>query len=126
MDRRLFKSVRLTALLLGAAIAAAALSPSPARADDHRRHDDHHDRDRRFHGGSSFGLFFGAPAIVTPPPVIYTPAYPYATYPGPYAPVPISGVYLSPYGYGYCRDYRTAAGIETACQQPNGLWRFIN
>lgn len=70
------------------------------------------------------GLFLGAPAVVLPPPVYYAPAYPtpYGAY--PYAPEPVTGVYATP--QGYCQDYRTAAGIETACQGPDGVWRFIN
>ncbi len=98
----------------------------PALADEHGRggHEEHHDRDRDHdrdrHRGPSFGFFFGGPGYVPPPPVYYAPPYP------GYAPVPITGVYLSPYGYGYCRDYRTMAGIETACQGADGVWRFIN
>lgn len=70
------------------------------------------------------GLFLGAPAVVLPPPVYYAPTYPtpYGAY--PYAPEPVTGVYATP--QGYCQDYRTAAGIETACQGPDGVWRFIN
>ena len=126
-------------LILIAVLATSVAVTAPAFADEHHpggheeRHDhDHdrgrdHDRDRGFRRGPSVGFFFGAPAHVTPPPVYYAPEYPaYGVYPYTYAPVPITGVYLSPYGYGYCRDYRTAAGVETACQQADGVWRFIN
>ena len=130
---------RLIAALAGAAVAALAIA-TPALAFDHvqiqprrgpwvQTHDFHdhdhgfHDHDRdRFHG--HFGLFFGAPAYVTPPPVYYAPAYPYPYGAYPYAPVPVTGVFLTP--NGYCRNYQTAAGIETACQGPDGVWRFIN
>lgn len=125
------------------AIALAGAIATPALAVDHtqivprgheggahdrghdRDHDHDRDRGRGFHRGPSVGLFFGAPGYVAPPPVYYAPAYPdaYGTY--PYAPIPLSGVYMNAYGQ-YCRDYRTAAGVETACQQPDGLWRFIN
>lgn len=127
------------------ALAAGLVLATPALAVDHtqvvpRGHEGHapahppahrdHDRDRgherrEFRRGPSVGLFFGAPAYVPPPPVYYAPAYPYGYGTYPYAPAPISGVYLSPYGY-YCRDYRTTIGIETACLQPDGVWRFIN
>ncbi len=112
---------RLAFVLVAATV---ALAPA-AQADD--RHHGGHDFHRApfHHPHSSFGLFFGAPAVVVPPPVYYAPAYPYPAYPTyPYAPVPISGVYAT--AYGYCRDYRTAVGIQTACQQPDGVWRFIN
>lgn len=114
-------------LVLMAALALGAASATPAFADDHHgwHHEDRdHDRDfHHFHRGPSFGLFFGAPAYIPPPPVYYAPAYP-PSVAYPYAPVPITGIYASP--YGYCRDFRTGAGIETACQQPDGVWRFIN
>ncbi len=124
----------IVALAVGLAVGLAG--PGPALADEHHGghggghdrghdHDHDHDHDRHFHRGPSVGLFFGAPALVEPPPVYAAPAYPYAYGAYPYAPVPITGVYMSPYGY-YCRDYRTAAGIETACLQPDGVWRFIN
>jgi hypothetical protein len=105
------------------AISGGGTLAVPALADEHGHggHEEHHDGDRgRDHrGGPSFGLglFFGQPGYVGPPPVYYAPAY---------TPVPVTGVYLSPYGYGYCRDYRTMAGIETACQGADGVWRFIN
>ena len=137
MMRRLatkFPAVARRAAVVAAVAVGVALA-GPALADDHRGgghaghergHDRDHDHDHdRFRRSPSFGLFFGAPAFVSPPPVYYAPAYPYP-YGGAfsYAPVPITGVYQSP--YGYCRDYRTAAGIETACLQPDGVWRFIN
>ena len=130
---RLFLASFLRALAVIVALGGWGLA-APARADDHGHHqeggghaergghEEHHDHDRdRGRGrGPSFGLYFGGPVRVAPPPVYYAPAYP------GYAPVPISGVYLSPYGYGYCRDYQTMAGIETACQGADGVWRFIN
>lgn len=132
MTRRLASRTCCAAV---AALAVMGIAVSPVKADEHRggheghfegRHEEHHEErgfrggedrrfDRGFRGGA--GLFFGAPFAVAPPPVYYAPAY-------PYAPVPISGVYAT--AYGYCRDYRTAVGIETACQQPDGVWRFIN
>jgi hypothetical protein len=112
----------VTALAAGSALAVPALADEHGRGHEggghEERHDHDHDRDRR--RGPSFGLFFGGPGYVPPPPVYYAPAYP------GYAPVPITGVYVSPYGYGYCRDYQTMAGIETACQGADGVWRFIN
>jgi hypothetical protein len=116
----------LRPLAVVAALAGGCVLAVPALADQrgHGGHEDHghhdHDHDRGFHRGPSFGFFFngfGGPAYVAPPPVYYAPAY-------PYTPTPVSGVYAGP--YGYCRDYRTYAGIETACQQPDGVWRFIN
>jgi hypothetical protein len=114
-------------LIAAAGLAVAMALAAPAHADDHHggfhdRDDRDHDHDR-FHGGG-FGLFLGAPAYVAPPPVYYAPAYPspYGAY--PYAPVPVTGVFATP--QGYCQNYRTAAGIETACQGPDGVWRFIN
>jgi len=104
------------------------IAPAAMAADRHHdsgrggSHSEHHGAPFH-HPHSSFGLFFGAPAVVVPPPVYYTPAYPdYPPY--PYAPVPISGFYWT--AYGYCRDFQTAIGVETACQQPDGVWRFIN
>ena len=101
-----------------------AIAPAAVAADRHHNsghadgHSEHHGAPFH-HPRSSFGLFFGAPA----PPVYYTPAYPYYP-PYPYAPVPVSGFYWT--AYGYCRDFQTAIGVETACQQPDGIWRFIN
>ena len=111
------------------AVAAMAGWATPALADDRHHDHGHGDGHGEHHGApfhnphSSFRLFFGAPAVVAPPPVYYVPAYPAAP-PYSYAPVPLSGVYWT--AYGYCRDYRTAVGVETACQQPDGIWRFIN
>ena len=135
MIRRLSFSVALL-LALSVAVPAVAVDHTQVVPRGHETgHDrgghDHdrdvrHDRDRgRFHRGPSVGLYFGAPAYISPPPVYYGPSYPYAYGGYPYAPVPITGVYRSPYGY-YCRDYRTSNGIETACLQPDGVWRFIN
>ncbi len=128
MPRRL-GSALIRALTMIVMIGGGCALAVPALADEHghgghdgRGHEEHHDRDHdhdRDRHGPAFGFFFGAPAYAPPPPVYYAPAY-------PYAPVPITGVYLSPYGYGYCRDYRTMAGIETACQGADGVWRFIN
>jgi len=128
---RLFLASFLRALTIVVALWGWGLA-APALADDHGHgdhegrggHEEHHDHNRdhdRGRGrGPAFGFYFGGPTRVGPPPVYYAPAYP------GYAPVPISGVYLSPYGYGYCRDYQTMAGIETACQGADGVWRFIN
>jgi len=114
----LLRALALAVALTGA-LALPALAEEHAHGGHAERHDHDrgHDRDRR--RGPSFGFFFGEPAYAPPPPVYYAPAY-------PYAPVPLTGVYLSPYGYGYCRDYRTMAGIETACRGADGVWRFIN
>lgn len=117
----------------GIAVAIACAVAPPAFAVDHTviqpregSHDGRHDgdRDRGFRRGPSSGLYFGGPAYVAPPPVYYAPAYP-DPYGYPYAPVPLTGVYTDPSGY-YCRDYRTAVGIETACLQPDGVWRFVD
>jgi hypothetical protein len=127
MARRI-KTLRLSLLAAATAAALTAIAvPQPARAEDHtrivpREGFRHHERfeHRDFHRGPSVGLFFGAPGVVVPPPPAYYEPYPsYA-----YAPVPVSGVYLS--AYGYCRDYRTNVGIQTACQGADGVWRFIN
>lgn len=131
MDR--LSTVRIASLLraLAAVIAVAGgcAVAVPALADEHGRggqegrgHEEHHDRDhdRGFRRGPSVGVFLGGPGYISPPPVYYAPGY------GGYAPIPVTGVYLSPYGYGYCRDYQTMAGIETACQGADGVWRFIN
>ena len=124
--------IRPLCYLASLTVAAMVTLAVPAIADDRHHDGGHRDnghpdgghrdghfehRGAPFHSHSSFGVFFGAPAVVVPPPVYYAPAY-------PYAPVPVSGVYWT--AYGYCRDYQTAAGIETACQQPDGIWRFIN
>ncbi|MBV8536719.1 MAG: hypothetical protein JO128_14060 [Alphaproteobacteria bacterium] len=128
---RLFLPSFLRTLAIAAALGAWGVA-APALADDHGRHqeggghegrgghEEHHDHDHDRGRGPAFGFYFGGPARVAPPPVYYAPAYP------GYAPVPIGGVYWSPYGYGYCRDYQTMAGIETACQGADGVWRFIN
>jgi hypothetical protein len=110
-------------LIAALAIVAGLGLAAPAMADGFHHRDFDHGHDRgHFRGG--FGLFLGAPAYVAPPPVYYAPAYPtpYGAY--PYAPVPVTGVYATP--QGYCQNYRTAAGIETACQGADGVWRFIN
>src|SRR5690348_10631328 len=109
-------SAKIVGLSLATAFAATIGFAAPALADPHHWHGGgFHDHDR-FRHGPSFGFFFGPPAVIAPPPVVYAPAYP--GYVPPYAPVPVSGVYMT--AYGYCRDYRTGAGIETACQQPDG------
>ena len=63
------------------------------------------------------------------PDTSYGPGYgaPYADAPAPAdtpAPVPLSNVYVT--GNGYCCDYQTALGVQTACQQADGMWRFID
>lgn len=91
--------------------------------------------EHRFRRNPSLGLFYGAPAVVVPPPLYYDPSYgsypdgsyPDGSYPDAtysYAPVPLSDIYVT--GNGYCRDYQTTAGVETACQQADGIWRYIN
>ncbi|HEX9463462.1 MAG TPA: hypothetical protein VGB82_12765 [Alphaproteobacteria bacterium] len=91
----------------------------------HERFEQH----RAFRRSPSFGLFYGAPAVVVPPPLYYDPSYDpsYPSYADPsysYAPVPLSNMYVT--GNGYCRDYQTNIGVETACQGADGVWRFIN
>jgi hypothetical protein len=117
-----FRALAVTVALSGWSLTPPALADEHGHRQEGGRHEEHHDHDHdrdRGHG-PAFGFYFGGPARVAPPPVYYAPAYP------GYAPVPIGGVYWSPYGYGYCRDYQTMAGIETACQGADGVWRFIN
>ena len=111
------------------ALGGPMVMANTAHAEDHTRimpreqlygRDGHSVEHREFRRGPSVGLFYGAPGVVVPPPVYYGYADPsYA-----YAPVPVSGVYAT--AYGYCQDYQTNVGIQTACQGADGVWRYIN